>query len=175
MKKQLSFFAVILMMVASKALFAQSDKAINALAQSLRSHKSIEVSFTYQTSESETPKEGRAYFQDAAYKIIQEDQHAISDGKTTWHYIIENEEVMVGNATDDDNPFKILDKLERDNTGITPVIDPKGNLKKLEIEVDEGVQLILSISEMKFDQVYPDGFFSFDKKAHPNVEIIDMR
>ena len=176
MKKQLSFAAFIIMMVASSTLFAQSDKAAtSALAKALRSHKSIEVSFTYQTSDMEAPKEGKAYFQDGAYKVIQEEQHAISDGKTVWHYIIEEEEVMVGNATDDDNPFKILDKLERDNSGITPVIDSKGNLKKLEIEVDEGAKLTLIITEMKFDQDFPKGFFSFDEKAYPNVEVIDMR
>ena len=45
----------------------------------------------------------------------------------------------------------------------------------LEIEMDEGVKMILNITEMKFDQVYPDSFFTFDPKAYPHVDIIDMR
>ncbi|MBQ3709982.1 MAG: outer membrane lipoprotein carrier protein LolA [Bacteroidales bacterium] len=180
MKKHIPFIVGIILLMASSSLFAQSNSdAIKKLAQTIRSHKNMEVKFTYQTisgaSKPEEAKEGKAYFQDKAYKVILEDQHAISDGKTTWQYIIEDEEVMVGNATDDDNPFKILDNLERDDSGITADIDKKGNLKKLEIIVDEDAKLILNITEMKFDQQYSKGFFTFDKKAYPNVEIIDMR
>ena len=180
MKKQLPFLAGILFVIASSHLFAQnSSDAIRTLTQSLRSHKSIEVSFTYQTisdaNEPEEAKQGKAFLQGEAYKFIMDDQHAICDGKTKWHYIVEDEEVMVGDATDDDNPYKILDNLERDNSGLTPVMDKKGNLKGLEVELDEGLKLILNITEMKFDQDYEDGFFTFDEKAYPDVEVIDMR
>ncbi|MBO6027340.1 MAG: outer membrane lipoprotein carrier protein LolA [Bacteroidales bacterium] len=179
MKKRLSFIVSILL-AASSALFAQnSSDAVKKLVQSIRSHKNMEVSFTYQTisdaSQPEAAKEGKAYFQDEAYKIIMEDQHAISDGKTIWQYMIEDEEVMVGDASDDDNPFKILDNLERDESGLTTVIDKKGNLKSLEVELDDGLKLVLNITEMKFDQDLKDGFFTFDEKAYPNVDIIDMR
>lgn len=178
MKKHLQIIAGIFMMLVSTSLLAQSDNTIKKLAQSIRSHKNVEVSFTYQTigdSQTEEAKQGTAYFQDGAYKVIMEDQHAISDGKTTWHYIVEDEEVMVGNATADDNPYTILDDLERDDSGVTPTLDKKGNLKSLEIEVDEDIKLILNITEMKYDQDFPKGFFSFDEKAFPDVEIIDMR
>jgi outer membrane lipoprotein-sorting protein len=180
MKKHLQIISGILLLLASSRLSAQDNNdAIHQLAQSLRSHKNIEVTFTYQTigdtDQTETAKEGKAYFQDEAYKLIMEDQHAISDGTTTWHYIIEDEEVMVGNAKDDDTPFQILDQLEKDSSGIKAKIDQKGNLKKLEVEIDEGVAIILNITEMKFDQDFPKGFFSFDEKAYPNVDIIDMR
>ena len=179
MKKSISKLAVILLVVASGTSFAQSSAMLQSLTQSIRSHKSMEVSFSYQTisdaSQPEDPKEGMAYFQDKAYKIIMEDQHSISNGKTTWHYIVEDEEVMVGNATDDDNPFKILADIERDDTGITAILDPQEQLKRLEIELDEGLKMILNITEMKFDKDYPKDFFSFDQKAYPNVDIIDMR
>ena len=179
MKKSIQLIAGILFLFATNALFAQNSTMLKSLTQSIRSHKSMEVSFTYQTisdaSEPEEAKEGTAYFQDKAYKIIMEDQHAISDGKTKWHYIVEDEEVMVGNATDDDNPFTILDEVDRDDTGITAILDPQDQLKRLEIELDEGLKLILNITEMKFDEKYPKDFFSFDQKAYPNVDIIDMR
>ena len=167
------------MMIASSTLFAQNNKAVSILAQSLRNHKSIEVTFTYQTvsdaSQPEEAKEGKAYIQGKAYKFIMDDQHTISDGTTKWHYIVEDEEVMVGNATDDDNPYQILDDLERDSSSLNPIIDSKGNLKSLEVEIDEGIKLILTITDMKFDKDYPDGFFTFDEKDYPNVDIIDMR
>ena len=180
MKKHIQIVAGILLLFASGMTFAQSNSnAIRTLAQSLRSHKSLEVSFTYQTlsnaSQPEEAKEGKAYFQDKAYKIIMDDQHTISDGTTQWHYIVEDEEVMVGNATKDDNPYQILDNLEKDSSGLNPVIDKKGNLKSLEVEIDEGVKLVMNITEMKFDQEFPEDFFRFDEKAYPNVEIIDMR
>lgn len=175
-------FILIIMCVAFATVTASSqskDAAIHALAQSLRSHKNIEASFTYQTisdaAQPEESKEGKAYFQDTAYKILMDDQHVVSDGTTTWHYIIEDEEVMVGNAKEDDSPFKMLDQLEKDSSSLKPVIDSKGNLKSLEIELDEGLTVRLSITEMKFDQDYPEDFFTFDTKAHPDVDIIDMR
>lgn len=167
------------MLMASNVLFAQSDNTVKKLAQSIRSHKNMEVDFTYQTigdpNEKEEAKTAKAYFQDNAYKIIMDDQHTISDGTTTWHYIVEDEEVMVGNAAKEDNPYSILDELERDSSSLTTALDEKGKLKRLEIEIDEGIKLILNINEMKFDNDYPEGFFRFDEKAYPNVDIIDMR
>lgn len=179
MKKHILFVAGILLLFASGTLSAQSSNTVKKLTQSIRSHKSMEVSFTYQTlgdaSQKEEVKKGKAYFQDKAYKFIMEDQHVISDGKTKWQYIVEDEEVMMGNATEEDNPYKILDDLERDSSGLNPTLDAKGNLKSLEVEIDEGVKLVINIVEMKFDQNYPEGFFTFDEKAFPNAEIIDMR
>ena len=35
--------------------------------------------------------------------------------------------------------------------------------------------MILNIIEMKFDQDLKDNFFTFDEKAYPDVEVIDMR
>lgn len=180
MKIHLSLVAIILSLMASTTLSAQgNDDVIRTLSQSIRSHKSMEVSFTYQTigdtNPSEEAKEGQAFFQDKAYKFILADQHIISDGKTQWNYIIEDEEVMVGNVTDDDDLFKVLDELERDSSGLTPIIDGKGRLKGLEMELDEGEKLVLNIIEMKFDRDYQEDFFTFDTEAYPDVDVIDMR
>lgn len=175
MKKHIQIAVGIILLFASSAMFAQSNgNVVKSLTQSLRSHKSMEVSFTYQT-DNEEPKEGKAYIKDNAYKVILEDQQTISDGTTQWHYLVEDEEVMVGNATEDDSPFKILDEIDRDSSGLTPVLDQKGNLKGLEIEMEEGKKVVLVITEMKFDQDYPKDFFTFDTKAYPKVDVIDMR
>jgi len=180
MKKYLQIAASILMLFASNTLFAQNNsQAIKLLTQSIRQHKSMEVSFTYQiigeSSEDEIAKDAMVYFQDKAYKLIMADHQTISDGTTSWTYIPEDQEVMVGNANENENPFVILDDLERDSSGVTPIFDQKGNIKTLEVEIDEGVKIILNIKEIKFDQDYPEGFFTFDEKAHPDVEVIDMR
>lgn len=183
MKQCIHFIASLVMLLASGTLFAQNDgEAVKKLVQDLRSHKSIEVSFSYQTvngapqsDAAPEVKEGTAYIQGKAYKFIMDDQQALCDGKTKWHYIVEDEEVMVGNATDDDNPYKILDNIERDDSGLNANIDKKGELKGFEVALDDDVTLILTIKTLKYDQDYPSGFFSFDAKAYPNVEIIDMR
>ena len=179
MKKSIPNLAVILLVVASSTLFAQNSDAIKTLAQSIRSHNSMEVSFTYQVvgdpEQAEEAKEGKAYFMDGAYKIIMAEQQAISDGTTTWHYIVDEEEVMVGNATEGDNPYTILDDLEKDDSGATPIFGKNGNLKGIELEIDEGIKMILNIIEMKFDQKFGKEIFTFDEKAYPDVEIIDMR
>ena len=38
-----------------------------------------------------------------------------------------------------------------------------------------GSKLVLNIIEMKFDQDLKDNFFTFDEKAYPDVDVIDMR
>ena len=35
--------------------------------------------------------------------------------------------------------------------------------------------MVLNIIEMKFDQDYQKDFFTFDEKAYPEVDVIDMR
>ena len=175
MKKHIQIAMGILLLFASSTMFAQNNSnVVKTLTQSLRSHKSMEVSFTYQTGTEEL-KEGKAYFQDHAYKVILEDQQTISDGTTQWHYLVEDQEVMVGNATEEDSPFKILDEIERDSSGLTPILGQKGNLKGLEIEMEDGNKFVLTITEMEFDKDYKEGFFTFDEKAHPEVDVIDMR
>ncbi len=178
-KKFFIIEGIILLMLASGTLSAQSNKAIKDFAQSARSHKNIEVSFTYKITgdpkHPEDTKEGKAYVQDKAFKVILDDQQTISDGKTIWRYLIEDEEVMIGDATDDDNPFKILDDIEKDSSGITPLTDKNGELKGFEMNLDEGIHLILNITDLKYDQDFPKKFFSFDEKSYPDVEIIDMR
>ena len=180
MKKHRSFFVGIIIMIAACTLSAQNNnEALKTLAKSAKSHKNLEVSFTYQVvgdpEQAEEAKEGKAYFMDGAYKIIMDEQQAISDGTTTWHYIVDEEEVMVGNATEGDNPYSILDDLEKDDSGATPIFGKNGNLKGIELEIDEGIKMVLNIIEMKFDQKFGKEIFTFDEKAYPDVEIIDMR
>lgn len=206
MKKQLSFLASTLLLITSNTLSAQ-DKAnelLRQVAQSIANHKSIELSFTYQNvysdaNQIEEEKNGFAYFQGEAYKVILEDTQNISDGTTKWAYLIDVDEVMVSNAESEDNPIKYLSELENESTAKTKGTDANGNLvieicdtdgdpvglvlkfnkkgdfKGLEMDFGEGESLILNVTGIKFDQTYPEGFFSFDEKAHPNVEVIDMR
>lgn len=206
MKKHFQIVAGILLLIASSTLSAQdrANEIIKQVTQSLNSHKNIELSFTYQSvyngkQPDEEVKEGKAYFQGEAYKVLMDGVDNISDGTTKWAYLIDDDEVMVGNATDGDNPVKLLTELEKESTvrskgndangnllieyldkdgepmGIILKFNKKGDFKGLEMSFGEEETLLLNVTDIKFDQDLKDGFFTFDQKAHPDVEIVDMR
>lgn len=206
MKRHFQIVAGILLLIASSTLSAQdrANEIIQQVTQSLNSHKNIELSFTYQSvyngkQPDEEVKEGKAYFQGEAYKVLMDGVDNISDGTTKWAYLIDDDEVMVGNATDGDNPVKLLTELEKESTvrskgndangnllieyldkdgdpmGIILKFNKKGDFKGLEMSFGEEETLLLNVTDIKFDQDLKDDFFTFDQKAHPDVEIVDMR
>ena len=206
--KTRNIIACLFLLFATQALTAQNnaDMLIRLVVDQLKSHKNVEMVFTYQISpdgknlgESE---KGHAWLQGEAYKIEMANQQTISDGKTIWSYLIEDEEVMVSNATDgtDNTPLKLLTALDESYVATLTGIDaqglatielanPKGqykrvtlkiNTKKVELKnadiyMEDGSKLVVNVEEMKFDQELDDKFFTFDTKKHPKVDVIDMR
>lgn len=206
--KTKNIIACLFLLFATQALTAQNnaDMLIRLVVDQLKSHKNVEMVFTYQISpdgknlgESE---KGHAWLQGEAYKIEMANQQTISDGKTIWSYLIEDEEVMVSNATDgtDNTPLKLLTSLDESYVATLTGIDaqgtasielanPKGQykrvtlkintkkteLKSADIYMDDGSKVVITVEEMKFDQKLDDKFFTFDTKKHPKVDVIDMR
>lgn len=203
MRKHTSIITGILLLFAVTVSNAQNNahQQIQSLVKNLRDHKNIEMTFNYQyvipTESNAEVKEGKAYLQGEAYKIIMDEQHTISDGKTIWTYLADDEEVMVSNASDgtDNTPLKLLTTLDKDykataiNKDKIELNNPKGDFKKIvvtvesknntlksaEIFADDGSKMVITFLDMKFDQTWKDGFFTFDEKAYPEAEIIDMR
>ena len=146
---------------------------------------------------------GTAYMQGDAYKMEIEGQQIISDGKTMWTYFPDSEEVMVSNPSDDENiitPIKLLTTYDKDYTmkyaksnekGIKGVemSNPKGEFSKVTLKINEakleivsatisnrsGDAFTIKIKKTVFDQNLEAKFFTFDEKAHPKVDVIDMR
>ena len=206
--KTKNIIACLFLLFATQALTAQNnaEALIRLVVDQLKSHKNVEMVFTYQISpdgknlgESE---KGHAWLQGEAYKIEMANQQTISDGKTIWSYLIEDEEVMVSNATDgtDNTPLKLLTSLDESYVATLTGIDaqglatielanPKGqykrvtlkiNTKKVELKnadiyMEDGSKVVITVEEMKFDQQLDDKFFTFDTKKHPKVDVIDMR
>ena len=206
--KTKSIIACLILLFATQAITAQNnaDMLIRLVVDQLKSHKNVEMVFNYQISpdgknlgESE---KGHAWLQGEAYKIEMANQQTISDGKTIWSYLIEDEEVMVSNATDgtDNTPLKLLTSLDESYVATLTGIDaqgtasielanPKGqykrvalkiNTKKVELKnadiyMEDGSKLVVNVEEMNFDQELDDKFFTFDTKKHPKVDVIDMR
>lgn len=198
----------IALVFAAQAVSAQNnaEKILRVMVDQMRSHKNVEMVFNYQISpdgktlgESE---KGHAWLQGEAYKIEMTDQQTISDGKTIWSYLIDDEEVMVSNASEgtDNTPLKLLTSLDEsyvatlsgiDAKGIATIelANPKGQYKRVTMKVDtkktelksadiyleDGNKFIIKVEEMKYDQKLDDKFFTFDEAKHPEVDVIDMR
>jgi outer membrane lipoprotein-sorting protein len=208
MKKQRFYLIGILFMLAVNTGFGQNNanELIKKAVKSIRDPKNAEMTFSYTIQSDNTknaPKQkGKAYLQGDAYKLVMDEQETICDGKTIWTYLVEDEEVMVSNASDgsDNTPLKIITSLDKDYSAkikgtddkgfctielnaadgmyknVIATIDSKKNqLKHLKINTDDGNTIIIDIDEWKFNQDWKEDFFSFDAKAHPSVEVIDMR
>ena len=147
-------------------------------------------------------EKGHSWVQGEAYKIEMADQQTISDGKTIWSYLIDDEEVMVSNASEgtDNTPLKLLTSLDESYVATLTNIDSQGNatielanpkgqykrvtlklnamkneLKSADIYAEDGSKFVINVEEMKFDQKLDEKFFNFDTKKHPKVDVIDMR
>ena len=208
--KTKSIIACLFLLFATQAVKAQNnaDVIIRAFISQIKSHKNLEMGFTYQFSpdrkDFNEAENGKAWLQGEAYKVEMADQHTISNGKTIWTYLIDEEEVMVSNASEgiDNTPLKLFTSLDEsyaatfsgfDANGIATIelANPKGQYKRVSLKIDtkkttptinsadiyveDGSRLTINIKELKFDQDLDDKFFTFDEKAHPNVDVIDMR
>jgi chaperone LolA len=202
-----NILACLLLLFAAQAVSAQNnaDAIIRVLVDQIKSHKNVEMAFSYQIGADKNLSEsqkGHAWLQGEAYKTEMADQQTISDGKTIWLYLIDDEEVMVSNASEgtDNTPLKILTSLDKsyvasltniDAKGIATIelANPKGQykrvtlkintkkteLKSADIYMEDGNKVSITVEEMKYDQKLDDSFFTFDAKKHPKVDVIDMR
>ena len=202
MKKQRHIIAGILFLLLANLANAQNQasEAVNRIVQSFRNHDNMEMDFTYhyvsEPANVSDEMEGKAYLQGEAYKVLLTDQQTISDGTTIWSYLVNDEEVMVSSATEgsDNTPLKLINTLDRDytaralNGSTIELTNPNGEFKKvvltlgslgalssMEVHADDGSRMVITFTEIKFDQNLGEGFFTFDQSAHPSVEIIDMR
>ena len=206
--KTKNIIACLFLLFGAQTVTAQNnaETLIRLLVNQVKSHKNVEMQFTYQISPDEKTliegEKGKAWLQGEAFKIELADQQTISDGKTIWSYLIDEEEVMVSNATEgeDNTPLKLLTSLDKsyvatltgiDAKGIATIelANPKGQYKRVTLKIntakaeikstdiymEDGSKVSVNVDVMKFDQELDDKFFTFDEKAHPNVDVIDMR
>ena len=205
--KARKIIAGLVLLLAAQAVNAQNnaEAIIRLMVNQMKSHKNVEMTYQYQvnaeglTSEAQ---QGKAWLQGEAYKVEMVEQQIISDSKTIWTYLIDEEEVMISNAADgvDNTPLKLLTSLDENYAATLTGMDAKGNatielanpkgkyrrislranpnnlaINGMDVYMEDGTKLILTVDEMKFDQELDDKFFTFDTKKHPNVDVIDMR
>ena len=131
-----NIIACLLLLFATQAVSAQNnaDALIRVLVDQIKSHKNVEMAFSYQLSpDGKTlgdSQKGHAWLQGEAYKVEMAEQQTISDGKTIWSYLIDDEEVMVSNASEgtDNTPLKLLTSLDKSYVATLTNIDAQGLL-----------------------------------------------
>ena len=206
--KTKNIIACLLLLFVAQAVSAQNnaEALVRIMVDQVKSHKNVEMAFTYQISPDgknySDAQEGHAWLQGNAYKIEMAEQQSISDGTTIWTYLVDDEEVMVSDATEgeDNTPLKLLTSLDKNYVATLTNIDNQGNatielanpkgqykrvtlkmnamkaeLKSADVYLEDGTKVAVTVKEMKYDQNLDDKFFTFDEKKHPNVEVIDMR
>ena len=208
MKKATAIIGIIFsFMVGTAHAQIMANELVKKTIDKINKHKNVEFVFDYDMS-NETiavteSASGKAYIQGEGYKLEVEGQNIISDGKTLWTYLPENEEVMVSNTSTDENiitPIKLLTTYDKDYTikyakssekgiKVVEMSNPKGEFNKVTLKINEaklevvsatiksrsGINFTIKIKKTVFDQNLDAKFFTFDAKAHPNVDVIDMR
>ena len=186
---------------------AQSaEDFLNKVIEKNKSYNEISIIFDYRYGNSEDISEkmkGYAYMKGEAYLLKIDGQEMISDGTTLWTYLIDEQEVMISEVSEDNNnsPLAIINSFsgnvnvsfehcsnadlthlfikEKEETTFKSIslYVKNEDLKIHEIDINnlDGSYLIYSIESFHTNQDLPDRMFTFDEKIHPDVEVIDMR
>lgn len=186
---------------------AQSaEDFLNKVIEKNKSYNDISIIFDYIYGNSEDVSEnmkGYAYMKGESYLLKIDGQEMISDGSTLWTYLIDEQEVMISEVSEDNNnsPLAIINSFSENvnvsfehcsNADLTHLFIKEKeettfksislyvkneDLKIHEIDINnlDGSYLIYSIESFHTNQDLPDRMFTFDEKLHPDVEVIDMR
>ena len=195
--KTKNIIACLTFLLATQVVSGQNnaETIIRLLVNQVKSHKNVEMQFSYQISPDEKTviegQKGKAWLQDEAFKIELADQQILSDGKTIWTYFIDAEEVMVSNASEgtDNTPLKLLTSLDEsyvasisgiDANGIATIelANPKGQYRRVTMKIDT------KKTELKSTDIYmEDGSkivvnvekMIFDQKLDDNCFTFDTK
>lgn len=189
-------------------IYAQTaEEFLNSVIEKTKSYEDISIVFNYKMINKEAgineSMSGYGSMKVDKYLINVSGQELISDGKTLWTHLIDDEEVMISEVTEDSNssPIAIIDSfsenitvdfVKNNDANITTISvkEKKGDtFDKIQISVNnkdlkiknvhvfnpDGNEFIYEITNFTTNQNLPDSMFTFDETMHPNVEIIDMR
>lgn len=184
---------------------------LDEVSAKTKSYTSIKVDFTMvmqgkdKTKKPETQK-GALQLKGDRYKLDIKGQEIISDAKTSWTYLKDNNELQINNVDPNSNdgvtPSNIFTIYEKgykykfiSETATTQTIDlfPNNPEKKkfhtIKLVINKAQKQISSFTVFMKDgnvfdytintfvtsAVIPDSVFVFDVKAHPGIEVIDLR
>ena len=203
MKRTLLIIIGILISISASAQTAEDF--LNSVIEKNKSYDDISIAFDYIYHDSESGlsdiTSSYAYLKANSYIIKIDGQEMISNGEMLWTYLIDEQEVMISEVSEDNNnsPIAIIDsfsknvnvRFDTNNDDITTLLIEEKDMtsfKLASISVDkdmkitnvsittlDGNTITYNIKSFKTNQNLPDSMFFFDEKIHPNVEVIDMR
>lgn len=191
-------FILPFLFLAAKA-FPQDAKAkgiLDAVALQTKSYSSIEIEFTYTMENKKSGikevKKGTACMKGEKYWVSFAGQTIISDGKTQWTYIKDNNEVQINTVDPNDdqsmNPSKLLTSYNKSFTpkfikeevrgaktiqilDLTPL---KGrSYYKIRVEIDKSAKQI--VNSIVYDKNGTSTYTYSVVKFTPNKAILDTK
>lgn len=139
------------------------------------------------------------------YHVVTSEEEFYCDGKTVWYWNKKAKELTINSVEEDDgmnllNPASLMAHIgenfrakyirTEDNGSAVIDLQPRsaqsfhkirlfinedsGELKSMEVHKYDSSREIYTFSKQKYGKVKMIGFL-FDRKAHPDVEVIDMR
>ncbi len=204
MKKYLMLIIGIILGLRVSAQNAE-DFLIN-IVEKMKSYNDINIIFNYQMINTSAGLyenvNGFASMKGNSYILNVGGQEMICNGEILWTHLIDDEEVMISEVTEDNNtsPIAIIDSfsgnitaefIENEDANITTIevkekecgtfdrvqisVDKDMNIKKVYVATPDGNEFIYEITDYKTNLNLPDSMFIFIEEQHPNVEVIDMR
>ena len=199
-------FLLILSSIVSLNIIAQNaGEFLNSVIEKNKSYNDVSIVFNYKIINKEADiyenMIGYASMKGDSYKLNVDGQEMISDGKVLWTHLIDDEEVMISEVTEDTNvsPLAIIDSFTNnitvnflENNAETKTVEIKENdgenfekiilttdkdfrIKKIHAYIGDGNEFVYEITEFTTNQNLPDSMFTFNESLYPDVEVIDMR
>ncbi len=205
--KSLKSLLTLILITVSTIAFAQqrtADQVMKHVVDNIKKHNNVEISIDYKIINKETGinenENGTITLQGEAYKIVLPDQTIISDDKSLWTYMPDNDEV---NITEDDgtmSPLKLVETYKHHKTvfaksdkgkglriieitnsenkaeQITIIVDEsKNEIKSFTLTDSEGNKHVVTLKEYSYDKTLGKNFFTPTEADFKGAEIIDMR
>ena len=150
-------------------------------------------------------REAEVRYMDRNYHVVTSEEEIYCDGKTVWYWNKKAKEITDSSVEEDDgmnllNPGSLIAhykenfrakyiRTEDDGSAVIDlqprsaqsfhkirlvINEESGELKSIEVHKYDSSREIYTFSKQKYGKVKMIGFL-FDPKAHPDVEVIDMR
>lgn len=184
---------------------------LDKVSAKTKTYTTIKVEFTMvmqgkdKSKKPETQK-GALQLKGDNYKLDIKGQEIISDGKTSWTYLKDNNELQINSvdpgADDAVTPSSIFTIYEKgykykfdsetartQSINLFPLNPDKKKFHTLKLVIDKEKKQIISfavfmkdgnvfeytINSFKSNTDIPDTVFQFNEKAHPGIEVVDLR
>ncbi|MDY0342776.1 MAG: outer membrane lipoprotein carrier protein LolA [Lentimicrobium sp.] len=205
------YFVSLLAVMLAVGTFAQNDKKaqtiLDEVSAKTKSYKTIRIEFDYtminKAQNINDSFKGVLISKGDRYKLTFSGQDIISDGKTSWTYLKDANEVQINNADSGEDSFTPTNLLSSytenykaklaSETAKQQIIEliplQKKTFNKVIITIDKSRKMVQQIAiydkngsiytyavhKFETDLPFADNLFTFNASQYPGVDEIDMR